>query len=440
MKRKRWFSIITACLATVILLGTLSAALAASPTSKTAEKTLHYPDMKVTLDGEELILTNEHGDVLEPFIIEGTTYLPVRAVAEAAGLYVNWNEGDLEAQLSTRPITPKPKEPVEDQRIVCLTPSMVECVYALGLGESIVGWSAYTDYPEEVKETEGWEPYARYETMLDISTELDVEYELSKEVAVVSRFYDYNLDVIRALEPTVILAESAAQEGIAQELADLGYTVRFYDPKTLDDIYEMMLDMGQALGAEDVAQFLVDGYRERVEEIRAITSQLDRPKVYFEIAHQSSYTDETSGTSYTYGPYTNASGTPFDDMIAIAGGENLFADMTGDYTEVTFEEVVERNPDVILSPMWPSAKSHEVTTLYEIMTRPGFETTNAVQNSRVLYYDSSLMKRFGPRTITAIEKLAYLLHPYYFEDPDIGITPWELGRVDQFEPIPSTFR
>lgn len=162
--------------------------------------------------------------------------------------------------------------------------------------------------------------------------------------------------------------------------------------------------------------------------------------MYFEIAHQSSYTDETSGTSYTYGPYTNASGTPFDDMIAIAGGENLFADMTGDYTEVTFEEVVERNPDVILSPMWPSAKSHEVTTLYEIMTRPGFETTNAVQNSRVLYYDSSLMKRFGPRTITAIEKLAYLLHPYYFEDPDIGITPWELGRVDQFEPIPSTFR
>ena len=127
-------------------------------------------------------------------------------------------------------------------------------------------------------------------------------------------------------------------------------------------------------------------------------------------------------------------------MIAIAGCENLFADMTGDYTEVTFEEVVERNPDVILSPMWPSAKSHEVTTLYEIMTRPGFETTNAVQNSRVLYYDSSLMKRFGPRTITAIEKLAYLLHPYYFEDPDIGITPRELGRVDQFEPIPSTFR
>ena len=441
MKRHRKGTVIlSAVLALVVLLGAVGSAVAAESGMKTVDKTPYYPDVNVTLDGEELVLTTEQGQVLEPFLMDGTTYLPVRAVAEAAGLYEDWDEGKTEVKLSTRPITPEPENPVEGQRIICLSPSMVECVYALGLGDSIVGWSAYTDYPEEVKDTAGWEPYAPYETMLDINTELDVEHELAKEVAVVSRFYDYNAEVIDALEPTVILAESEAQRGMYEELTAKGYNTHFYDPKTLEDIYEMMLDIGEVLGARDVAEELVAGYRERVAEIQAITSQLDKPKVYFEIAHQSSYTDETSGTSYTYGPYTNASGTPFDDMIAIAGGENLFADLTGDYTEVTFEDVVERNPDVILSPMWPDAKSHEVTTIYEIMTRPGFETTNAVQNSRVLYYDSSLMKRFGPRTITAIEKLAYLLHPYYFEDPDTGITPWELGRIDQFEPIPDSFR
>lgn len=276
--------------------------------------------------------------------------------------------------------------------------------------------------------------------MSDITTELDIEHELSKEVAVVSKFTDCNYELIDRLEPTLILGEAELQREMCETLEDKGYQVLHFVPTTLEDVYQMMLDIGEAAGVADVAEKLVASYRERVAEIQAITSQLDKPKVYFEIAHQSSYTDETSGTSYTYGPYTNASGTPFDDMIAIAGGENLFADLTGDYTEVTFEDVVERNPDVILSPMWPDAKSHEVTTIYEIMTRPGFETTNAVQNSRVLYYDSSLMKRFGPRTITAIEKLAYLLHPYYFEDPDTGITPWELGRIDQFEPIPDSFR
>ena len=70
------------------------------------------------------------------------------------------------------------------------------------------------------------------------------------------------------------------------------------------------------------------------------------------------------------------------------------------------------------------------------MTRPGFDTTDAVKTGRVYYYDSSLMKRFGPRTVTAIKKLAYLLHPYYFENPENSVSPWELGKIDVFESFP----
>jgi ABC-type Fe3+-hydroxamate transport system substrate-binding protein len=90
--------------------------------------------------------------------------------------------------------------------------------------------------------------------------------------------------------------------------------------------------------------------------------------------------------------------------------------------------------------MWPNAFDYEVTTIKEIVSREGFENISAVQSSRVLFYDSSLFKRFGPRTVIAIKKLAYLLHPYYFDNPPNSVSPWELGRVDMFYPAPEMQR
>lgn len=318
----------------------------------------------------------------------------------------------------------------EPQRIVCLAPNMVEIVYALGLGDEIVGWSAYTDYPPEVEEREGWVPYGDY--YYTDTADFNVDAELAKDVAVVSKFYDCNYDVIAAVEPTILFGFGSAQTEMVEQLKTMGYAAYNYEPATLDDVYAMMVDMGNLLGVGDYAQQLVDGYYAEIEEIKAVTANLQSVPVYFEIAHRVDY-----GEYGAYGPYTNASGSPFDDMMTIAGGTNIFEDMQGDYVEVTYEQVVEKNPVVIMSPYWPNALDEEVTTLYEIMTRPGFETTAAVKAGRVYYYDSSLMKRFGPRTITAIKKLAYLLHPYYFENPENSVSPWELGKIDVFESFPA---
>lgn len=311
------------------------------------------------------------------------------------------------------------------QRIVCLAPSMVEVVYALGCGESIVGWSAFTDYPVEATEREGWVSYHYYEN-LD-TADFDVEAELAKDVAVVSKYYDCNEQIIEKLEPTLILGEGSAQNDMVEALRGKGYKAINFQCKNIEDIYTMMLTVGEAVNEKAKAKELVDGYKARIAEISAITSKLEPVDVYFEIAHKVDY-----GVYGIYGPYTEGSKTPIDEMIEIAGGNNIFADQEG-YVEVTFEDTADRNPGVIMSPYWPQAGEYEVTTLYEIMTRPGFEATDAVKNGRVYYYDSSLMKRFGPRTVTAIEKLAYLLHPYYFENPEKSVSPWELGKIDVYE-------
>jgi len=310
----------------------------------------------------------------------------------------------------------QPAEVVEN-RIICLAPSMVEVVYALGLGDQIVGWSRYTDYPPEIRERDGWVPYGNYEF-------ISVEDELAKDVAVVSGFADYMPDVIEALEPTVILAESALQYEMYETLQDEGYTVLFFSPASLDDVFDMMIGVGDALGVLDRAEALVAEYEMEIEEIREITAELPPVPVYYEIAHRMEYDD------VMYGPYTSGTGSPFDQMVEIAGGVNVFEHLDGDYVAVDYAEIIDADPEVILSPMWPDAMEGEVTTIREIVMREGFEEIAAVQNSRVLFYDSSLFKRYGPRTVTAIKKLAYLLHPYYFTNPPDSVTPWELGRVD----------
>jgi len=324
---------------------------------------------------------------------------------------------------SAEPSAEPSTEPKAEQRIVCLAPSMVEVVYALGLGDSIVGWSRYTDYPPDVEKRKGWVPYGDYEFV-------SVEDELAKDVAVVSGFTDYNADVIAALNPTIILAESDIQKQMADELSASGYKVLFNNPKTLDEVFEMILNIGEALGVSETAENLVNGYKADIEEIKAITKDLPKVKVYIEIAHVREY------DGIPYGPYATGSGTPFDQMIEIAGGVNVFANLQGDYAEVTYQAIVDTNPDVILSPMWPDAQEGEVTTIAEIVSREGFDQINAVKNSRVYFYDSSLFKRFGPRSVTAIKKLAYLLHPYYFDNPENSVSPWELGRIDQTYPMP----
>lgn len=331
-------------------------------------------------------------------------------------------------------------------RIVCMAPSMVEIVYALGYGDCIVGWSAYTDYPVAATETSGYQPYQYYYNT--DTADFDVEFELGlkpgedgeyKEVATVSKFYDYNAEILAGLDANIILCEGSEQMTWVEGFQEAGYTAGGWSATCLEDIWTMMLEVGQMLGAEAEAEELVAGYRARIEEIRAITEDLVQIRTYFEIAHQSDY-----GEWGVYGPYTEGHNSPFTEMIEIAGGVNIFADGDYGYADLysiygaeTFGEIASRDPQVILSPYWPGAFDFEVTTLYEIMTRDHFNETEAVQTGRVYYYDSSLMKRFGPRTVTAIEKLAYLLHPYYFENPENSVSPWELGKIDVAEPAPA---
>jgi len=304
-------------------------------------------------------------------------------------------------------------------RIICLAPDMVEIVYALGMGDFIVGWSSYTDYPLEVRQRDGFKSYKAY---YDIeASEIDIEEELSHEVATVSKFFDCNYKLIEKLNPSIILGSESGQKPLIDELKSRGFEAYLFDYSCLDDVFDGIISIGTKLKQRERALELVEGYKKEIDNIRSKTKSLPKKKVYFEIAHQ------TSSPEYgVFGPYTIASHSPLTEMIEIAAGKNIYDDMDGCYIATTFDDIVARNPEFIMSPNWDGAMKNEITTLEEIKGRVSFDKVDAVKNDKVMYYDSSLMKRFGPRTIIAIKKLCYILHPEEFEDPKDSHFAWEM--------------
>ena len=307
----------------------------------------------------------------------------------------------------------------QHHRIICLSPNHTEILYALGLEDYIVGWTKYCNYPPEVQEVPGWVRYDKYKFVSN-------EEELKKKIPVVSNFLQIKMALIDSLKPTLILSSHAAQRKKAEELRSKGYRVLHFAPATLDETFEMMIQIGKETGKEKLAKDLVSQYRKEIEEIKSVSDKLPKIRVYFEINHM--------------GPYVLGSGSPMDQMIDIAGGVNIFEDVEGDAFKADIKEIVKRDPEIILTPLWPAAGTGEVTTIHEIVTREGFSEITAVKNSRVYYYDSSLLKRPGPRSITAIKKLAYLIHPYYFKNPENSVDPWELGKIDATYPPPKALR
>lgn len=305
------------------------------------------------------------------------------------------------------------------RRIISLSPSHTEILYALGLENDIVGWTMYCNYPPEIEEVPGWLRYDKYSFKSN-------EDELTKKVAVVSNFIYVNMELIDSLKPTLILSIHEMQREIAEDLKTKGYNVLHFEPVTLEEVFAMMEEIGAACGKAHLANELTAGYREEIENIKMITQDLPEVSVYFEIAHE--------------GPYALGSGSPMDQIIDCAGGRNIFGDIPGESFKADLKEIVKRDPDVILTPLWPYAGREEVTTIREIVTRKGFENIKAVKNSRIYHYDSSLFKRPGPRQATAVRKLAYLLHPYYFKNPENSVEPWELGKIDETYPPPKPLK
>jgi cobalamin transport system substrate-binding protein len=260
------------------------------------------------------------------------------------------------------------------QRIISVAPSDTEILFALGLSPKVVAVDDFSDYPPEAK------------ALPKIGGTSD----------------KYNFEQIVALKPDVVFAAGITSPDAIKKLEDLKLTVVVLGTAntTLDSILTDITLAGQITGTMAQAKELTDSMKQRVDAVKAkVAPAKTKPRVYWEL-------DATDPTK----PYTVGPGSFVDGIITLAGGVNIFADANSPYPQVSAEQVVAANPEVIILP--DAAYGISVDS---VLARPGWQDVDAVKNKHVYPIDDSIVSRPGPRVVDGIEATAKLIHPELFQ-------------------------
>ena len=259
------------------------------------------------------------------------------------------------------------------QRIVSLAPSNTEILFAIGAGQQMVGRDEFSNYPEEALALP----------------------------SVGGSWGDYNAEAIVALNPDLVLAAEINPPELVESLEKLGLTVYLLpNPTDMDGIYQIMQTAAQLSGHESETNALVESLKVRADAITSKTASLtDRPSVFYEL-------DSTEPNA----PYTAGAGTFVELLIEMAGGTNVGSAMDSPWAQISLEQLVVMDPEIIL--LGDSAYG---ATPESVAARPGWESISAVKNGRVYPFNDDLASRPGPRMVDGLEAMARLIQPEVFK-------------------------
>lgn len=253
-------------------------------------------------------------------------------------------------------------------RIVALTPSDCEILYAIDAGDMLVGRGEYCDYPAAVK-----------------------------DVPSVQSGYDTNIEQIIALEPQVLLMSTMAQtEEQVAALENAGIKVVVSDARDIEGVYTAIELVGALMAKEAEATSVIDSMKATFADVAAKATGDGTETVYFEVS------------PLEYGLWTAGSGTFMDEVATMLGLKNVFADVSS-WGEISEEQVLQRNPDYIVSITMYFGEGP--TPEEKIMSRAGWENVSAVKNGAILNLQNNELSRPGPRLADG----AKMLYEFVYE-------------------------
>ena len=258
------------------------------------------------------------------------------------------------------------------RRIVSLAPSITEILFALGLGDKVVGVTHYCDFPPEA---------------------------LTKTK--VGGYYDPNYEAIVALRPDLVIMLTEHEEP-KRYLGQLGLNVLMVNHKSISGILNSLMAIGKACGAEQNVTSVVRDLRERMERIRQKTDGMPRSKVMVSVGRN-------MGSGSLKDVYISGRSGFYDEMITFAGGVNAYS---GDvaFPVVSGEGIIRMNPEVIIDmiPDLDEKGWDKAMILKEWETVSGVD---AVKNGRVYVFGEDYVVVPGHRFILILEKMARVIHP-----------------------------
>ena len=250
----------------------------------------------------------------------------------------------------------------EPARIVSLAPSTTEILFAMGLGDRVVGACSQCDYPEAAR------------LVPHVGSYLVPSVEA----------------VIGARPDLVVVVPTPANREAVRALERLGSRVLVVRDRVLADLWDGIRAIGDATGRRAEARDLENRVREELAAVAACGAGRSRPRVLMVVGHRPLI--------------VVGGGTLQHELVEIAGGENVGADIGAAFPQTSLEVVAARAPDVIVDAAMGS--EHGGAAVFASLRH-----VPAVRDGRVVSVAADELLRTGPRLGEAARRLAGILHP-----------------------------
>ncbi|MDQ0228998.1 cobalamin-binding protein [Metabacillus malikii] len=267
-------------------------------------------------------------------------------------------------------------------RLISICPSNTELVAYLGLTDSLIAIDDYSDWPEHIKDLPRLGP--------------DLSIDLQK---------------VEELKPDLVLA-SLSVPGMEQNIAGLKERGIPYvvvpNPKSLSEIIDSLLFVGEATNSSERARQLAKKFSEILKQYEQLTEQIVTPKsIYWEWWPKPIFTPGKTNW--------------ITEISRLAGGRNIFADVPEASVKTEWTEVIKKKPDVICL-IWVGVHKEKVNVKV-VEKREGAENLSALKENKLYVLEEPLFCRPSPRLLVGLMKIAYLLHPDVYPPYDEGYDP-----------------
>ena len=252
------------------------------------------------------------------------------------------------------------------ERIISLSPSNTETLFALGAGDRMVGRTDYCSYPEEAAQVES-----------------------------IGTFRTPNVELILSREPDVIFASDYMEDNVKQQIEATGTKVIIVSSNSIAETREVILLAGQVLDLGENAAALTDTMDAQLTELKETLAARTKEKSVF----------VDLGSFYSAGP-----GSLLDDMLNQIGAVNIAADTGETWPQLSVEAIIEKNPDIYLS-LYPTPE--------EIKAMSGINGLDCVKDDRIIFFEAlsaegDIIQRPGPRVVEGTRILAEKIYPELF--------------------------
>lgn len=248
------------------------------------------------------------------------------------------------------------------QRLISLAPHITELLFAIGAGDEIVGSVSYSDFPEQ-----------------------------AKDIPRIGSYDKINYEAVMAKKPTLVVGwNSGNGEESITRLRELGINVYSHELKTLEDVAESLVILGELTGHASQGKKRSESFLSRLQGLRDQYSALKPVKLYYQLWNEPQMTVNDDHL--------------ISDVIRLCGGENIFYDAVPLVPKVSVESVLRRSPEVIIATGMAGERPEWLDDWKQWAFIP------AVKNEQLYHIHPDLLHRHSPRILEGAEQLCVALN------------------------------